>query len=161
MYINNLKEFFVEKNNSCFKVMLIALLVLSFSLPLFADEGGEGHKDDGHKDGDESSHPPHELGVKETMQKIMGAYKAAKDHAEHSNYFEAAVNLMEVAKLFKALDKVEPAGGNKKEWDNIHHKIIGLAFKGIGYCGTKNHKKLLAVIKDIGKFQQKGHAKFK
>ena len=98
--------------------------------------------------------------IQPVMQKLPAAMKELQTKSAAKDYFGAAEKFMDIARLFKSLEKVVPANGNKAKWDNIHQAFINTAFKGIGACGAKDDDDIKKAISDLGKYKDEGHKIF-
>jgi hypothetical protein len=99
--------------------------------------------------------------VKAAMQKNASLYGEASKAAAEKDYFTAADKLMEIAKVFKSLDVINPDKAPKADWDRIHKEMIKAAFRGIGACADEDDAKLKAALDDLAKFRGEGHGMFR
>jgi hypothetical protein len=121
--------------------VLVAALGLSFISPLAAaDTGG--------------------MAVKPVMQKLPPIMQELQAKVDSRDYFGAAERFMDIARLFKSLETVVPAQGNKAQWDQIHTSIINAAFKGIGACGSRDDAAIKQAMQEIAALSEKGHSQF-
>ncbi len=99
--------------------------------------------------------------VRAAMQKNASLYGEASKAAAAKDYFTAADKLMEIAKVFKSLDVINPDKAPKADWDRIHKEMIKAAFRGIGACADEDDAKLKAALDDLAKFRNEGHKMFR
>jgi hypothetical protein len=98
--------------------------------------------------------------IQPVMQKLPAALQDLQARSAAKDYFGTAEKFMEIAKLFKFLDKIVPDGGNKAKWDEIHNNIMNTAFRGIGACGSKDDEGIKKAIDDLAKYRDEGHKLF-
>jgi hypothetical protein len=98
--------------------------------------------------------------IQPVMQKMPDAMKELQVKAAAKDYFATAQAFMEIAGLFKSLDKVIPDNGAKVKWDQIHGAMINAAFAGIGACGAKDDKAIKKAIQELAKYKEEGHKLF-
>lgn len=100
-----------------------------------------------------------------TLEQAMQTANALVGESSHAlkenDYFTTAVNLMELAKTFRALETITPAKGSKNEWDMIHGDLIHATFKAIGACGEKDGETVRLYIQQIAEFMKEGHSIFR
>ncbi len=99
--------------------------------------------------------------AKATMKQVAGNLQELQKKAAAKDYFGTAEKFMDIAKTFKALDKVTPPKGAKAEWDRIHGNMIKAAFKGIGACGAGNDAGIKAAVDELVRYRNEGHKIFK
>jgi hypothetical protein len=98
--------------------------------------------------------------IQPVMQKIPAAMKDLQARFAAKDYFGTAEKFMDIAGMFKSLEKVIPDNGDKADWDRIHQSMINTSFKGIGACGTKDDKTIENAIEILGKYKEEGHKLF-
>jgi len=89
---------------------------------------------------------------------LLGPLNAA---VNSSDFYTAALRLMDLAQNFKALEDVDPPKGSKAEWNRIHADLIRAAFRGVGACGDQDLPGLKAEVAAIMALNKEGHDKFK
>ena len=98
--------------------------------------------------------------IQPVMQKLPAALQDLQARSAVKDYFCTAEKFMEIARMFKSLDKVVPDGGNKAKWDEIHNNIINTAFRCIGACGSKDDEGIKKAMDDLAKERDEGHKLF-
>lgn len=99
--------------------------------------------------------------VKAAMEKMPQHMTDIQTKLTARDYYGAAEGFMEIARLFKRLDVIAPANGEKAIWDQIHWSLINAAFKGIGACGAQNDAAIKEAIQELIKYRNEGHKHFK
>ncbi len=99
--------------------------------------------------------------VKATMEKMPQHVTDIQTKSAAHDYYGAAEGFMEIARLFKKLDVIVPAKGEKAIWDQIHRNLINASFKGIGACGAQNDAAIKEAILELIKYRTEGHKVFK
>lgn len=77
------------------------------------------------------------------------------------NHFAVAEKFMQLARVFKSLERTRPQKGSKAEWDSIHQDIITLSFKAIGACADEDTAIIRAYVQQILNYMQAGHKMFR
>lgn len=98
--------------------------------------------------------------IQPVMLKMPAAMQTLQAKADAKDYFATAQAFMDIAILFKSLDKVVPDNGEKGKWDQIHGAMINAAFAGIGACGAKDDAGITRAIKELSKYKDEGHKAF-
>jgi hypothetical protein len=98
--------------------------------------------------------------IQPVMQKLPAAMQDLQAKSAAKDYFGTAEIFMDIAKLFKSLQVIVPANGDKANWDKIHQAMINTAFKGIGACGAKDDDDIKKAISDLAKYKDEGHKLF-
>ncbi len=99
--------------------------------------------------------------VKAAMGKMPQHMTDIQTKLAARDYYGAAEGFMEVARLFKKLDAIVPAKGEKAVWDKVHRSLISAAFKGIGACGAQNDAAIKEATQELIKYRTEGHKLFK
>jgi hypothetical protein len=98
--------------------------------------------------------------IQPVMQKLPSAMQELQAKSTAKDYFGTAEKFMDIAQMFKSLDKIVPDNGNKAKWNDVHNNIISAAFRGIGACGTKDDSDIKKAIQDLAKYKDEGHKLF-
>jgi hypothetical protein len=98
--------------------------------------------------------------TKATMRQAAQTMKELNDKVAAKDYYGAAENFMDIAKLFKGLESAAPPACDQAQWIRIIEGMINSAFKGIGACGLKNDAGIKQAIADMVKFRDEGHQMF-
>ena len=99
--------------------------------------------------------------VKAVMEKMPQHMADIQAKSAGRDYYGAAEGFMEIARLFKKLDVIAPAKGEKAIWDQVHRNLINAAFKGIGACGAQNDAAIKEAVQELIKYRTEGHKLFK
>ncbi|MCD6123087.1 MAG: hypothetical protein J7K04_14715 [Spirochaetales bacterium] len=84
-----------------------------------------------------------------------------KNNASKRSFFNAAENLMELAKGSKSIENFTPPKGLQSKWKEIHESLINTAFQGIGASAEQDIKGLNASISKIAALNREGHSLFR
>ena len=122
-------------------VIGIVLLLLILASPLFAEYNRD-------------------LVVK-VMRGNVALLGKLKNNASKRNFFNAAENLMELAKGSKSIENFTPRKGLQSKWKEIHGSLIKAAFQGIGASAEQDIKGLNASISKIVALNREGHSLFR
>jgi hypothetical protein len=98
--------------------------------------------------------------AKTAMQKVAQHMKDLQAKTAAKDYYGAAEKFMEVARVFKELDVINPVKGDKETWNRIHGNLINTALKGIGACGAQDDAGVKQAIQDLIKYRNEGHKIF-
>jgi hypothetical protein len=98
--------------------------------------------------------------AKATMQKVAVLMKDLQAKVAVKDYYGTAEKFMDVARLFKELEVIDPVKGDKETWNRIHGNLINAAFKGIGACGAQDDSGIKQAIQDLIKYRNEGHKIF-
>jgi len=99
--------------------------------------------------------------VKAAMEKMPQHMTDIQTKLAARDYYGAAEDFMEIARLIKKLDVIVPVKGEKAIWDQDHRNFINAAFKGIGACGAQNDVAIKEAIQELIKYRTEGHKLFK
>ena len=77
------------------------------------------------------------------------------------DFFAAASGFWKFAEGQNRIKQFTPPKGSKAEWDKILDEFVSTALRGVGAAGEKDAAKGLAVLAELQKLNQSGHAMFR
>jgi hypothetical protein len=77
------------------------------------------------------------------------------------DFFTAASGFWKFAEGQNRIKQYTPPKGSKAEWDRVLDEFVSAALRGVGAAGEKDKAKGLAVLAELQKLIQTGHAMFK
>lgn len=89
---------------------------------------------------------------------ILGQVRTALNQG---NFFAAASGFWKFAEGQNRIMQFTPPKGSKAEWDKALDQFVSTALRGVGAAGEKDTAKGLAVLAELQKLNQSGHAMFK
>jgi hypothetical protein len=89
---------------------------------------------------------------------ILGQVRTALNKGD---FFAAASGFWKFAEGQNRIMQYTPPKGSKAEWDKALDQFVSTALRGVGAAGEKDAAKGLAVLAELQKLNQSGHAMFK
>lgn len=77
------------------------------------------------------------------------------------DFFAAASGFWKFAEGQNRIKQFTPPKGSKAEWDKVLDEFVSTALRGVGAAGEKDAAKGLAVLAELQKLNQSGHAMFR
>lgn len=77
------------------------------------------------------------------------------------DFFAAASGFWKFAEGQNRIKQFTPPKGSKAEWDKVLDEFVSTALRGVGAAGEKDSAKGLAVLAELQKLNQSGHAMFR
>lgn len=88
----------------------------------------------------------------------LGQVRAALNRGD---FFAAASGFWKFAEGQNRIKAFTPPKGSKAEWDRVLDEFISAALRGVGASGEKDAAKGLAVLAELQRLNQSGHAMFR
>ena len=89
---------------------------------------------------------------------ILGQVRTALNKGD---FFAAASGFWKFAEGQNRISAYTPPKGSKAEWDRILDQFVSTALRGVGAAGEKDSAKGLAILAELQKLNQSGHAMFR
>jgi hypothetical protein len=89
---------------------------------------------------------------------ILGQVRTALNRGD---FFAAASGFWKFAEGQNRIMQFTPPKGSKAEWDKILDQFVSAALRGVGAAGEKDAAKGLAVLAELQRLNQSGHAMFR
>jgi hypothetical protein len=77
------------------------------------------------------------------------------------DFFAAASGFWKFAEGQNRIMQFTPPKGSKAEWDKVLDEFVSTALRGVGAAGEKDATKGLAVLAELQRLNQSGHAMFR
>ncbi|OHD81720.1 MAG: hypothetical protein A3J97_08750 [Spirochaetes bacterium RIFOXYC1_FULL_54_7] len=77
------------------------------------------------------------------------------------DFFAAASGFWKFAEGMNRIMQFTPPKGSKTEWDRILGEFVSTALRGVGTAGEKDAAKGLAILAELQRLNQAGHAMFR
>jgi parvulin-like peptidyl-prolyl isomerase len=77
------------------------------------------------------------------------------------DFFAAAAGFWKFAEGQNRIMQYTPPKGSKAEWDKVLDQFVSTALRGVGAAGEKDRAKGLAVLAELQRLNQSGHAMFR
>jgi parvulin-like peptidyl-prolyl isomerase len=89
---------------------------------------------------------------------ILGQVRTALNRGD---FFAAATGFWRFAEGQNRIMQFTPPKGSKAEWDKVLDEFVSTALRGVGAAGEKDAAKGLAVLAELQRLNQAGHAMFR
>ena len=132
-----------EMNRKLVSILLLLVLTVAFATPLAAQTTYD------------------RAVVVQVMRDNASTLGQVRTALNQGNFFAAASGFWKFAEGQNRIMQYTPPKGSKAEWDRLLDQFVSTALRGVGAAGEKDAAEGLAVLAELQRLNQSGHATFR
>lgn len=130
-------------NRKLVSILLLLVLTVAFATPLAAQTTYD------------------RAVVVQVMRDNASTLGQVRTALNQGNFFAAASGFWKFAEGQNRIMQYTPPKGSKAEWDRLLDQFVSTALRGVGAAGEKDAAEGLAVLAELQRLNQSGHATFR